>query len=74
MSRQYDYPVTVLPLSQADGGGFAAYVYDLPGCMSDGETAQEAYTNAQDAIECWIEGAQENGMPAPEPEQHLMQA
>ena len=34
-----------------------ATVPDLPGCMSDGETPQEAITNVQDAIEAWLEAA-----------------
>ncbi|MGH1356548.1 MAG: type II toxin-antitoxin system HicB family antitoxin [Thalassovita sp.] len=33
-----DYPIVLVPLCEEDGGGFAAYVPDLPGCMSDGET------------------------------------
>ena len=45
------YPVIVSPLSEADGGGFAATVPDLPGCMSDGETPEEAIANVLDAIE-----------------------
>jgi hypothetical protein len=32
-------PVIIEPLPQDDGGGFVALVPDLPGCMSDGETA-----------------------------------
>ncbi len=61
------YAVTIRPLAAADGGGFVALVPDLPGCMSDGETPQEAFVNAQDAIACWIEAAQEMGRPVPEP-------
>jgi antitoxin HicB len=34
-------------------------VPDLPGCMSDGETPEEALKNAQDAISSWIEAADE---------------
>jgi predicted RNase H-like HicB family nuclease len=37
-----EYPVIVEPLPEADGGGFVALVPDLPGCMSDDETAEEA--------------------------------
>ena len=45
------------PLSEEDGGGFFATVPDLPGCMSDGETPEEALVNVQDAILAWIEAA-----------------
>jgi len=46
-------------------GGSPAEVPDLPGCMSDGETPQEAVDNVMDAITCWIEAAEENGRPVP---------
>jgi antitoxin HicB len=44
------YPVVVEPLPEEEGGGFAAIVPDLPGCMSDGETPEEALGNVRDAI------------------------
>ncbi|SFZ83546.1 Predicted nuclease of the RNAse H fold, HicB family [Devosia enhydra] len=61
------YPVIIEPLSEDDGGGFFATVPDLPGCMSDGETPEEALINVQDAIAAWIEAATENGQPIPAP-------
>ncbi len=61
------YPVLIQPLSEEDGGGFLATVPDLPGCMSDGETPQEAVTNVQDAILTWIEAAEDLGHPVPPP-------
>ena len=45
------------PLSPEDGGGFLALVPDLPGCMSDGASPEEAVANVQDAIDTWIEAA-----------------
>jgi antitoxin HicB len=65
--RVFEYAVTVQPLPSELGGGYYALVPDLPGCMSDGESPQEAFTNAQDAIACWIEAAHEIGRPVPEP-------
>ena len=62
-----DYEVAIVPLSDEDGGGFAAVVPELPGCRSDGETPQEALANAYDAIGCWLEAAEEMGRPAPRP-------
>jgi antitoxin HicB len=67
MSDPSEYPVLIRPLPAADGGGFIALVRDLPGCMSDGETPQEALSNVQDAIVCWIEAAGEMGRPVPDP-------
>ncbi len=62
-----DYEVDILPLSAADGGGFAAIAPELPGCRSDGSTPQEALDNIYDAIACWIEGAEEMGRTVPSP-------
>jgi antitoxin HicB len=67
MSNPSEYAVTIRRLPEALGNGYLALVPDLPGCMSDGETPREAFENAQDAIECWIEAAQEMGHPIPDP-------
>lgn len=69
--ERLEYPVIIAPLSREDGGGFSATVPDLPGCMSDGETPEEAVTNVQDAIAVWIEAAQELGRPVPKPSRTL---
>ena len=61
------YPVIVSPLTEADGGGFVATVPDLPGCMSDGDTPEEAIANVLDAIEAWLEAAHDAGREAPTP-------
>ena len=62
-----DHPVETSLLPRAKGGGWLAIVPDLPGCMSDGETAAEARANAADAIDCWIATARRMGREAPEP-------
>ncbi len=69
-----EYPVVVEPLSQEDGGGFAAIVPDLPGCMSDGETPEEALANVRDAIVAWIEAARDHRRPVPQPSRHYERA
>lgn len=69
-----DYRVVIEPLSQEDGGGYFATVPDLPGCMSDGETPEEAVANVQDAILCWIEAATELGREVPLPTRTLSAA
>jgi antitoxin HicB len=71
---QLTYPVVITPLSVEDGGGFAATVPDLPGCMSDGETPEEALHNVLDAIDSWIEMAEELGHSLPEPSMRRAQA
>jgi antitoxin HicB len=61
------YRIEIQALSEADGGGFIALAPELPGCMSDGETEQEAIENLHDAINQWIEEAHALGRPVPEP-------
>lgn len=61
------YPIVVGPLADDDGGGWIAYAPDLLGCMSDGETREEAARNIEDAISVWLEDAQESGDEIPEP-------
>jgi predicted RNase H-like HicB family nuclease len=62
-----EYRVLVKPLSNEDGGGYLAYVPDLPGCVSDGATDAEAIANVYDAVAAWIERAREMGRPIPPP-------
>lgn len=50
-----------------EDGAFIAEVPELAGCMADGATYQEAVTNAEIAIQEWIETAKELGRPIPEP-------
>lgn len=69
--KRLEYPVIVQPLPSEDGGGFVATVPDLPGCMSDGETPEEALINVQDAIAVWIEAAKDMGRKVPEPSSRL---
>jgi antitoxin HicB len=69
MSMRY-YPVLIEELDEMEGGGFVAYVPDLPGCKSDGKTRQEALANVDDAIHCWITAAREMGREIPEPRAH----
>jgi antitoxin HicB len=70
-NRVFEYAVMVQPLSEELGGGYYAQVPDLPGCMSDGDTPQEAFANAQDAIASWIEAAEEVGRSVPKATQRL---
>ncbi|MGD1016165.1 MAG: type II toxin-antitoxin system HicB family antitoxin [Roseiarcus sp.] len=65
--RKPDYAVLIEPLPEEEGGGFLATVPDLPGCMSDGETREEAARNIEDAIACWIEEAHATGRAVPVP-------
>jgi predicted RNase H-like HicB family nuclease len=72
--KNLEYPVVIEPLPPDEGGGFIAIVPDLPGCMSDGETAEGALASVQDAIEAWIEEATELGRAVPQPSRHIVAA
>ena len=53
---------------------FIAEVPELPGCMADGATYQDALANAETVIQEWIETAHELGRPIPEPRGRLVYA
>lgn len=53
---------------------FIAEVPELPGCMADGKTYQEALSNAEIIIQEWVETAKELGRPIPRPKGRLMYA
>jgi len=55
-----------------DDCSFIVEVPELPGCMADGETYEDAVANVRIAIEQWIETARELGRPVPEPKGRLM--
>jgi len=57
-----------------DDGAFVAEVPELPGCMADGRTYQEAVTNVEVIVEEWIQTAKELGRPIPQPRGRLMYA
>ena len=42
-------------LEPQEEGGFTAYVPSLPGCISEGETKEEAIKNIKEAIELYLE-------------------
>lgn len=71
MNNNPRYPVVLRPLSEDDGGGWIAIVPDLPGCMSDGSTGDEAFRNVIDAIESWESAASDEGQRVPEPDSSL---
>jgi predicted RNase H-like HicB family nuclease len=42
-------------LEPSDEGGFTVYVPSLPGCISEGDTEEEAINNIKEAIELYLE-------------------
>ena len=46
---------------------YSAYVPDLPGCVSVGDTPEEVKAEIRAAIEFHLEGMREDGTPIPQP-------
>ena len=61
------YRFTIRPLPVEEGGGYLIEFPDLPGCMSDGATIEEAITSGLDAMRGWIEAMRAEGHPIPAP-------
>jgi len=57
-----------------EDNAFIAEVPELPGCMADGKTYQDALRNAEIIISEWIETAKELGRQIPQPRGRLMYA
>jgi len=62
-----NYPFEIRPLSLDEGGGYLITFPDLPGCISDGETPEEAIKNGLDAVKSWLATAREFADPTPKP-------
>ena len=68
MNRSLDqYQFTVRPLSNEEGGGYLVEYPDIPGCMSDGETIEEAIANGREALRDCMEVFRESGRKVPKP-------
>lgn len=59
------YKIEIVP--DADEGGFVARLPELPGCITVGETMEDALANIEDAKRAWIEAAMDDGQTIPEP-------
>ena len=71
MKKTVDYymnlPYTIELHNDPEDVGWFVHVKELRGCMSEGDTTQEALTMIQEALELWLEVALEEGIPIPEP-------
>jgi predicted RNase H-like HicB family nuclease len=68
MSSRYE----IIIYWSAEDDAFIAEVPELPGCMADGKTYQEAVANAETVIGERIETARDLGRPIPVPRGRLM--
>ncbi len=58
-----EYTVVLEP--DEEEGGYTVTVPALPGCVSEGDSIEEALENIREAIELYVEGLKERGQPAP---------
>jgi predicted RNase H-like HicB family nuclease len=70
MSSRYE----IIMFWSEEDGAYLAEVPELPGCMADGQTYQEALANSERVIQEWIETATELGRPIPQPKGRLVYA
>ena len=57
-----------------DDNAFIVEVPELPGCMADGTTVEEAIRNSETIISEWIEITKERGLEVPKPKGRLIYA
>ena len=55
-------------LYPSDEGGYTAYVPSLPGCISEGNTREQAISNIKEAIELYLEPVEDDLTPSPDTE------
>lgn len=67
MIEDVPYRFTVRPLTESEGGGHLVEFPELPGCMSDGDTVEQAIVNGIDAMRGWTLAMRAEGHPIPQP-------
>ena len=65
--RFEDYPINIAPIPEDEGGGYMVTIPDLPGCIADVETIDDAVAEARDAFNAWAMAEREDkgDLPAP---------
>lgn len=63
MGRPREFPVVLTP---DEDGGFVVECPVIPGCVSQGDTRDEALANIREAIELCLEGQEEEGWLLPD--------
>ena len=69
---QFNNEVTMklkIVLEPSNDGGFTVFVPTLPGCISEGESKEEAVKNIREAIELYLEPVEDDLALSPEAEQ-----
>ena len=61
---------TIILQPDTDEGGYTVTVPALPGCITQGDTLEEAIAMAKDAIKLHLEVLAADGEPIPEEREH----
>ena len=54
-------------IERASDGSYSAYVPDLPGCTTSGDSIDEVKTSIKDAVNLYVDSLRENNEPVPQP-------
>lgn len=66
--HSYEYTIILHPDSEQ--GGYTVTVPSLPGCITEGDSIEQAIAMAKDAIQLYIESLVADGEPIPEEREH----
>lgn len=65
-----DYQYTIILHPDVEEGGYTVTVPALPGCVTEGDTLEEAISMAKEAIQLYIESLIAENRPVPEEHEH----
>lgn len=74
VAKYLEKPYTITMVRDDSPGGppaWVVWVEELRGCISQGDTPEEATAMIREAMELWIGGAIEDGDPIPPPKEHF---
>ena len=69
-----DHKYEIIIFWSEEDKSYVAEIPELPGCMADGPTYQDALANAEQIVREWIETASELGRAIPKPRGRLAYA
>ena len=64
------YQYTIILQPDPDAGGYTVTVPALPGCVTQGETLEDAIAMAKDAIKLHVESLLADGLSVPQESEH----
>jgi antitoxin HicB len=65
LARYLSAPYVRMIVPNVEEGGYLAEVLELPGCITEGDTPEEAYRNLEDAMAGWIAASLDTKRPIP---------